>query len=111
MISADIEDVKEPPEDSDDVSSGKIMNHHTDVDHIFPADIQTRFEIFIYRNAAAILKNSFQDEFDDIVNALRKFDISKEMIRFPGGKQRACSETCGYFTLREKRMDGNRHFC
>jgi len=70
-----------------DVSNGRIADHKAVVASVFPEEMQKKFEIFSYRNAAVILKNSFPNEFRDIFNALEQFNISEEMIRFPGGSK------------------------
>ena len=55
------------------------------VESIFPQSVKRKFEIFSYRNAAAILAMNFQNEFEQIVDVLRVFEITKDMIRLPGG--------------------------
>lgn len=70
-----------------DVSSGKIADSSEITELVFPETIAKKFEIFSYRNAASILKNSFPSEFDDICRALESFKISTEMIRQPGGSK------------------------
>lgn len=71
----------------DDVSHGKVADSQDAVDRVFPKDILEKFEIVSYRNAATILQSGFPDQFDDIVSALRKFEISTAMIREPGGSK------------------------
>ncbi|HZQ45794.1 MAG TPA: BglII/BstYI family type II restriction endonuclease, partial [Verrucomicrobiae bacterium] len=52
-----------------------------------PRDIRDRYEIFSYRGAAAILGEIRKAEFDDILKALRAFQITKKMIRTAGGNE------------------------
>ena len=52
-----------------------------------PADIFDRYEIFSYRNAAVILSETRKAEFEEILAALRKFTITKEIIRRAGGNE------------------------
>ena len=52
-----------------------------------PADIYDLYEIYSYRNAAVILAESRKNELDDIMEALRKFALTTEMIRKPGGNE------------------------
>lgn len=52
-----------------------------------PADIRNRYEIYSYRNAAAILSETRKAEFDDLLNALRAFKITAKMIRTAGGNE------------------------
>src|SRR5262245_21050425 len=46
-----------------------------------PADIRDRYEIYSYRNAAVIISESHQQEFNEILDALRSFTITTTMIR------------------------------
>ena len=52
-----------------------------------PADILDRYEVHSYRNAAVILSESRTEEFRDLIQALRKFSITTEMIRTKGGNE------------------------
>lgn len=54
---------------------------------VVPEDIRDRFEIASYRNAATILAGAFPDPFADILSALRRLRISRDMIRQPGGSK------------------------
>lgn len=71
----------------DDVSSGKIADSPENVKRVFDDEIIEKFEIFSYRNAAPILASSFGSQYRSIVEALRKFRITREMIRRPGGNK------------------------
>ena len=55
--------------------------------HIFGIDLLSKFEIYSYRNAATILKNGFPEHFSELVKVLKNFEISKQMIRLPGGSK------------------------
>lgn len=74
-------------ESLDDVSSGKIADPANQIRNVFDDDLIQKFEIFSYRNAASILRNSFPGHFETLTGALRKFSISREMIRSPGGSK------------------------
>jgi hypothetical protein len=74
-------------EESHDVSTGAIADPAALLEQVFSNDLLRKFEIYSYRNAAAILKNSFAEQFSDIINALMSFEISKTMIRTPGGSK------------------------
>lgn len=76
-----------------DVSLGKASDPDDVSLACFPAEIAQKFEIHSYRNAAGILKNSFAEQFADLVRALRDFSISRDMIRRPGGSK---SEIASY---------------
>ena len=56
-----------------------------DIEKQFPEIIQNKFEIHSYRNAAAILANSFPVQYSQVVDALERFQITSDMIRLPGG--------------------------
>lgn len=75
--------------DEDDglVSTGKIADSPSIITRNFDSDLCEKFEFYSYRNAADILAKSFPEQFLDIVTALRKMDITKEMIRRPGGSK------------------------
>ena len=55
------------------------------IEEIFPETIRDKFEIYSYRNAAAILANSYPGQFSQIVDALERFQFTSDMIRLPGG--------------------------
>jgi hypothetical protein len=74
-------------EATEDVSSGKIADSPSVVDDVFSEALREKFEIFSYRNAAAILANSFPEHFASIVHGLESFQITQEMIRTPGGSK------------------------
>lgn len=52
-----------------------------------PQDIRDLYEVHSYRNAAVILSETRTEEFDEILNALRTFRITKTMIRKAGGNE------------------------
>ncbi|HTK84586.1 MAG TPA: BglII/BstYI family type II restriction endonuclease [Patescibacteria group bacterium] len=52
-----------------------------------PKDIRTKYEVFSYRNAAVILSETRPEEFKEILEALRKFEITTTMIRTAGGNE------------------------
>ena len=57
------------------------------VKRVFPKIIRQKFEIYSYRNAAAILSQNFPDQFSQIIHALEVFEITTTMIRTPGGSK------------------------
>ncbi|WP_339832502.1 BglII/BstYI family type II restriction endonuclease [uncultured Parvibaculum sp.] len=57
------------------------------VDGLIPVDIRERFEVYSYRNAAAILTHAHQEEFHEILAMLRELSIPARMIRKPGGNE------------------------
>lgn len=74
-------------EDFDDVSTGQVSDPRESIAAVFEAGLLKRYEIFSYRNAASILKNSFPDQFRELTSALQNLDITKTMIRTPGGSK------------------------
>ncbi len=54
---------------------------------VFSPRIRNRFELISYRNASAILKMNYPDQFDQLSSVLESFEISETMIRKPGGSK------------------------
>ena len=54
-----------------------------------PADISNMYEVHDFKHAAAILKNEFPDEFDEIISALRIFRLHEQDVLSPGGSESA----------------------
>lgn len=77
----------EAGQSQDDVSLGKGADSAKLVEKVFSQSLTDKFEIFSYRNAAAVLAQGFPDHLKDILLALQKFQISEEMIRSPGGSK------------------------
>ena len=74
-------------DDLEDVSGGKVADPSNVVAAVFAEDLTSKFEIFSYRNAASILKAGFPEHFRELEALLRRFKISKTMIRSPGGSK------------------------
>lgn len=70
-----------------DVSTGRGADNSALIEQVFGRDLREKFEIFSYRNAATILKASFPDHFLQLVEALDRFTISRDLIRQPGGSK------------------------
>jgi len=70
-----------------DVSTGLVADRHALLEPIFPAALREKYELFSYRNAAAILRHNFPEQFADLMAALEAFEISRTMIRTPGGSK------------------------
>lgn len=84
-MSEDFEDIGD--DSLEDVSTGKVADHAALVEHVFSEELRQKFEIYSYRNAATILANSFPEHLDNLLKALNLFEISKQMIRTPGGSK------------------------
>jgi len=59
----------------------------TIVDAKIPEDIRGKYEVYSYRNAAVILSETRKREFEEILNALRSFSITTQIIRKAGGNE------------------------
>ena len=77
----------EESERTDDVSTGKVADRASIVAAFFSPEIRRRFEIYSYRNAAAILANGFPEQFASLISALEQFQIHGDLIRTPGGSK------------------------
>jgi hypothetical protein len=86
-------------ENEDDESAGKPLiediglarNNAADpqavVDRMVPSDVREKYDVVSYRNAAVILSETRQNEFSEILDALRAFAITTRMIRVAGGNE------------------------
>lgn len=52
-----------------------------------PADVLARYEVFSYRNAALILAEAHPAEFAELVGALRRFRLTRDIIAKAGGNE------------------------
>lgn len=57
------------------------------IEKIIPDSLLQLFEFYSYRNAAVILAKRFPHVFDDLLNTLLNFELSKRMVRTPGGSK------------------------
>lgn len=80
--------------DLEEVASSDVITSPSDIadpqsiiEAKIPADIRTKYELLSYRNAAVILAESRRNEFDQLLEALRNFTISTDMIRKAGGNE------------------------
>jgi Restriction endonuclease BglII len=81
----DVEDLE--GSETDDISTGRGSDPAAQTGRYFDSDVTSKFELFSYRNAAAILASNFPVEFASLVGGLRSLEISREMIRIPGGSK------------------------
>lgn len=79
---------------ADEIAKGEVASAPNEVadpqelvDSKIPQDIRDRYEIYSYRNAAVILSESRQEEFNELLQALRDFSITTTMIRTAGGNE------------------------
>jgi hypothetical protein len=89
-MSSEPEDLDfEDPEDAEDVAeaAGDVADPPALVDRIIPQDIRARYDVFSYRSAALILSQTHPERFQELMQFLRKFSITKRMIREAGGNE------------------------
>jgi Restriction endonuclease BglII len=79
---------------AEEISKNEVATKPTDtgdptaiVEAKIPSDIRAKYEIYSYRNAATILSETRSAEFEDILKALREFNVTKKMIRTAGGNE------------------------
>lgn len=54
---------------------------------VFPPELLERYEMREVRNAAAVLQNTNPVEFDEIVEVLGRFELTREDVLTPGGSK------------------------
>ncbi len=89
-VDDDDDDDKELEEEaSSDVptSPNEVADRQSIVESAIPPDIRQKYELLSYRNAAIVLSHSRTEEFNELLNALRQFTISSDMIRKAGGNE------------------------
>ena len=59
----------------------------TEIEQCIDADVLNLYDVYSYRHAAAIIKNSFPDKLKEIQQALRDFRITTADIAKPGGNE------------------------
>jgi CRISPR-associated protein Csd2 len=76
-------------DNQDDVELKPGANSDTieEVNRYISSKLSSLYEVYSYRHAAAILKNSFPNELTEIENALLNFKISLTNIASPGGSE------------------------
>lgn len=73
--------------DATALAPGDVADPQAIVDAKIPLDIRKKYEVYSYRNAAVVLRESHADQLDDILGALRDFKITTRMIRTAGGNE------------------------
>lgn len=71
----------------DDISSGRNADSLRSYQSLIPLGITEKYEVYSYRGAAAVLSQSFPDQFSQIIDALNRLEITRTMIRTPGGSK------------------------
>jgi hypothetical protein len=57
------------------------------VERKIPADLREKYEVHSYRSAATILSESFPEQFAELCEMLRAFEITTSIIRTAGGNE------------------------
>lgn len=85
---------EEPHEDGDDVEADIVQtqtNERADpivlLEQTLPADLLQKYAFASYGRAISVLAHGFPAEYEQIVDALRQFSITTDMIRKPGGNE------------------------
>jgi hypothetical protein len=81
------EEDNEGPQEDVSLAPNDAADPRTIVDSKIPKDIRDRYEVYSYRNAAVILNETRRSEFEEILNALRAFSITTQIIRKAGGNE------------------------
>lgn len=86
-MSEEFDDTDELDVVKDDVSHGKVADDPEIYQTLIPERVRNKFEIYSYRGAAAVLGQSFPTQFSQIIDALTQLEITRTMIRTPGGSK------------------------
>ncbi len=70
-----------------EIHGGIGKDSQTEIERFIPDDIRDLYDVYSYRHAASILRNSEPDEFNEILGALREFRLTVNMIKSPGGNE------------------------
>jgi hypothetical protein len=74
---------------ADDVAetAGDMADPAALVARLIPDDIRARYDVFSYRSAVLILRETHPERFHELMEFLRQFRITTTMIREPGGNE------------------------
>ena len=81
------EDLEEIAGSDIEIAPNEAADPRAIIDAKIPSDVRDKYEILSYRNAAVILSETRKAEFDELLQALRAFTISTDMIRKAGGNE------------------------
>ena len=89
MSDQDHPDAASPEETNDDVAlrPGPNADDAGDVARYISAEVRSRYEVYSYRHAAAIMATSFPGELAEIEQALLAFNMTTRDIGMPGGNE------------------------
>jgi hypothetical protein len=82
-------ELEEDTNDNDDVSlrPSDAGDPAWLVEKKIPADLREKYEVYSYRSAATILAEGFPEQFQELCEMLRDFEITTTMIRIAGGNE------------------------
>ncbi|MGY6661304.1 MAG: BglII/BstYI family type II restriction endonuclease [Glycocaulis sp.] len=75
------------PDDDVDLAPNEAADPQWLIEKKIPADLREKYEVHSYRSAATILSESFPDEFTELCEMLRRFEITTSIIRTAGGNE------------------------
>ncbi|QDX24673.1 restriction endonuclease [Sphingomonas suaedae] len=83
------EEAPDAPEAEPDIAAGPgdIGDPSEFVARYIPADILQKYEVYSYRNAALILSEAHPVEFNELMDALRAFKLTRDIIATAGGNE------------------------
>ncbi len=64
---------------------------------LIPQKIREKYEVHEWKHACAILRNDFDDEWNDIIDLLGQFKFCKSWINIGGGRKSLVSENIDHF--------------
>ncbi|MFU0505830.1 BglII/BstYI family type II restriction endonuclease [Pseudaminobacter sp. NGMCC 1.201702] len=74
-------------EEHDTAPAGYLADPQNLVDSRIPMDVREKYEFFSYKNAAVILAETRVAEWHELLEALRAFTISTDVIQKAGGNE------------------------
>ncbi|MGY4399229.1 BglII/BstYI family type II restriction endonuclease [Bradyrhizobium sp. USDA 3315] len=83
----DEEQLEEGADDDVSLRPNENADDRELVERLVPPKIREKYEIVSYRNAAVILSQARNGEFEDILRALEDFTLTTQMIRTAGGNE------------------------
>jgi hypothetical protein len=75
------------PQDDVDLAPSEVADSRAVIARHIPTDILARYEVYSYRSAALILKEAHPEEFAELMEVLRGFELTTRMVRMPGGNE------------------------
>ncbi|AFM14118.1 Restriction endonuclease BglII [Turneriella parva DSM 21527] len=87
MAAEELEQEEEGAHDDIALEPGRNADSASEVSKFVNKAVLAKYDVYSYRNAASILKNSFPEEFAEIEKALLDFSITTKDIGLPGGNE------------------------